>query len=168
MPMFEPLLSAPLAVQLHAFAAMVALLLGPVALFRQRRDRLHKTLGYFWVLAMAATIASSFVIFEIRLIGPFSPIHLLSLLATFGLVKGVRAAMRGDIATHMQTMRGLYFWALGIAGLFTLLPGRIIGRMLFADHQVAGFLSVLGMVIAVILWRRLRHSHTPSGRVLGV
>ena len=165
--MLEPLLSASPAVQIHAYGALVALLLGPVALFRSRRDRLHKAVGYVWVLAMATAIASSFVIFEIRLIGPFSPIHLLSLLAAYGLVKGVRAAIRRDIATHMISMRGLYFWALGVAGLFALTPGRIMARVLFPDHQLAGFLTVLGLAIAVILWRCLRRGRPPSGRASG-
>ncbi|HHB80300.1 MAG TPA: DUF2306 domain-containing protein [Aliiroseovarius sp.] len=156
--MFEPLLAAPPAIQFHAVAALTALTLGPLALFRRRRDRLHKVVGYIWVVAMAVTIATSFAIFEIRLAGPFSPIHLLSLLATYGLFTALRAAIRRDITTHQKAMRSLYFWALGIAGLFTLTPGRIMAQSLFADHQMVGFLGVLGVAAVFLVWRRLRHA----------
>lgn len=44
--MFEPLFNASLQIQLHVTAALVFILLGPFALYRTRRDRLHKTLGY--------------------------------------------------------------------------------------------------------------------------
>ena len=154
--MFEPLLSAPLAVQLHAFAAMAAIFLGPIALFRRRRDRVHKTLGYAWALAMAVTIASSFVIFQIRLFGPFSPIHLLSVLASYGLFTGIRAAIRRDISRHRETMRRLYFWALGVAGLFTLMPGRIMSRVLFPDAPVTGFVIAVGVAVAAVVVLRVR------------
>ncbi len=162
--MFEPLLSASPAIQIHAFAALAALFVGPLALFRRRRDRLHRAVGYIWVLAMAVTIASSFSVFEIRLVGPFSPIHLLSVLSAYSLVSGLRAARRRDIATHMRTMRALYFWALGIAGLFTLLPGRIMARVLFGEYQGAGFLVVLALAGAggVLLWRGRRRGGLPA------
>ena len=154
--MFEPLLSAPLAVQLHAFAAMAAMFLGPIALFRRRRDRVHKTSGYAWALAMAVTIASSFAIFQIRLFGPFSPIHLLSVLASYGMFTGIRAAIRRDISRHRETMRRLYFWALGVAGLFTLMPGRIMSRVLFPDAPVAGFVIAVGVAVAAVVVLRVR------------
>lgn len=154
--MFEPLLTAPAEIQFHAVSAIVALALGPVAIFRRRRDRLHKTLGYIWVLAMGVVIGSSFMIFEIRLIGPFSPIHLLSVFAAYNLYRGVRAAITGDISRHHKTMRGLYFWALGLAGLFTLMPGRIMGATLFGGAQTQGFWAalMLGVGIGLIVKRR--------------
>ncbi len=154
--MFEPLLSAPPEIQFHAFSATMALVLGPVAIFRRRRDRIHKTVGYIWVVAMATAIASSFMIFEVRLFGPFSPIHLLSLFAAYKLWRGVRSAIVGDIVRHRKTMRRLYFWALGAAGLFTLMPGRIMAQVFFADYQTQGFaaVSTLAAVFLLVKWLR--------------
>ena len=154
--MFEPLLNAPAEIQIHASSALLALALGPVAIFRRRRDQLHKALGYIWVLAMVAVIGSSFTIFEIRLFGPFSPIHLLSVFSAYTLYRGVRAAITGDISCHRKTMRGLYFWALGLAGLFTLLPDRIMGRVLLDAIQTQGFWMMLILVGAVALHLRRR------------
>jgi len=44
---------------LHVCAALLALCLGPFALFRTRRDRWHKIAGYVWVLAMIVAAVSS-------------------------------------------------------------------------------------------------------------
>ena len=55
----QPYLDASLIVQVHVIAAAMALFIGPFVLWRKRRDRLHKVLGYIWVLSFgfAAFIA---------------------------------------------------------------------------------------------------------------
>src|SRR3954466_10357813 len=75
---FAPLLDAAPAIPLHAFAAMAAFLLGAVQLAAPKGTLPHRTLGWIWVLLMVLVAASAFWIHEIRLWGPLSPIHLLS------------------------------------------------------------------------------------------
>ena len=74
------LLKAPVHIQFHVLCVVYALLIGPLAIFRPQRDRLHRWLGYSWVVALALTALISFFIFGFRVLGPFSPIHLLSVL----------------------------------------------------------------------------------------
>ena len=74
-----PLLDAAPAIPLHAFAAMSAFVLGLVQFAAPKGTLPHRTLGWIWVLLMAAVAASSFWIHQIRLVGPWSPIHLLSI-----------------------------------------------------------------------------------------
>ncbi|MBZ9799284.1 DUF2306 domain-containing protein [Mesorhizobium sp. ES1-4] len=76
-----PLFHASLLIQLHALAAIASILLGAVQLWRTKGDRLHQALGRVWVGLMALVALSSFFIWTIRLWGPFSPIHLLSVFA---------------------------------------------------------------------------------------
>lgn len=147
-----PILAADPIVQFHILAALTAIGLVPFALFRRRRDRVHKIAGYAWVSAMLATALSSFWISGIRLIGPFSPIHVLSLYTLFGVVMGVVQIRRGDRHSHEATMKAIAFWALGVAGLLTLLPGRLMNRALFGEAGEAGFSFVL--VVAVLLSAR--------------
>ena len=40
-------------------------------------------------------------------------------------------ARRGQVAAHRQTMRGLYLGGCLLAGVFTLLPGRFLGSLLW-------------------------------------
>ena len=76
-----PLLEAPGTIPLHAFAAMAAFALGIVQFAAPKGALPHRTIGWIWVLLMFAVAISSFWIHEIRLVGPFSPIHLLAIFA---------------------------------------------------------------------------------------
>ena len=116
-----PLLSAPFFVQLPVCAALCAIVIGPMVLWRKSRDRWHKRLGYTWVIAMAVTAISSFGISVGPIIGPFGPIHILSVSTIWGLWQGIAAARQRNIAKHQGYMRNLYFWALGVAGAVHLL-----------------------------------------------
>ncbi|WP_315780068.1 DUF2306 domain-containing protein [Bradyrhizobium sp. SZCCHNPS1003] len=128
---FAPLLAAEPAVLLHAVAAMSAFALGLVQFAAPKGTLPHRTIGWVWVALMAAVAASSFWIHTIRLVGPWSPIHLLSLYTLAVLPLAVWAAHRHRVAAHRRAMITLFSGALVIAGLFTLLPGRIMHKVVF-------------------------------------
>jgi len=153
-----PLLEAGLVIQTHAISATVAALLGPVIFYGRKGTKLHKRLGKVWVLAMGLAIISSAFIWQIRLVGPFSPIHLLTLLGAWGLVSGINHARKGRISAHQASMKGLYFWALGAAGVFTFMPGRVMSQMVFPAHPMAGFYLVLGGYVALLVARKIGRS----------
>ena len=48
----EPLLAAPLATRVHAFAAMAAFALGAAQLAAPKGTVPHRTIGWIWVLLM--------------------------------------------------------------------------------------------------------------------
>ena len=148
----SPLLSASPAIQIHVAAAVLAMPVGAFALLRRSRDPLHKMAGRLFAVLMAVTILSSFFIWSIRMIGPFSPIHVLSVLSTVTLVSSVVHIRRRQIAKHAAAMRALYWQALGIAGLFTLLPGRLMHRVIFGqDNWLAAGLVIAGG-LAALAW----------------
>ena len=149
----DPLLAAPAVIQIHAAAALLAIPLGLGAWLRRPRDGWHRALGYAWVVAMMLAALSAAFIFTIHLIGPFSPIHALVPVVLYALWRGVRFARAGRIGAHRATMTALYVQALGIAGLFTLLPGRIMGRVLFPEAPWAGFAAAALLLVAgLALW----------------
>ena len=166
MTSFAPLFNAPLEVQIHVAGALPALLLTPLVLWRRRRDRLHKLAGYAWVAAMAVTAISSFWITGFGVVGPFSPIHLLSVLTLVGLVTGVLAAILGQHRGHRAAMTNMS-WGLAAAGLLNFLPGRMTNRIVLGDAGWEGFalvaLAVLAAAAAVWLLRqRGRANHRPA------
>jgi len=126
-----PLLDAAPAIPLHAFAAMAAFVLGVVQLAAPKGTLPHRTLGWIWVVLMAVVALSSFWIHQIRLFGPWSPIHLLSIFTPIMLVFGVLAARRHNVRAHKITMISIFAGALVIAGLFTFVPGRIMHAVVF-------------------------------------
>lgn len=121
-----PILNANLAVQVHVTAVCVAIVLTPIQLLLERGSKAHRLVGRIWMMAFALTALSSFFIYTIRWLGPFSPLHILSVIALVSLFNAYRAARRGDIENHRWTILSLIVFALLGAGIFTLLPGRIM------------------------------------------
>lgn len=148
-----PLLNASLMIQIHVFCALLSMILVPVMLLRRKGDRLHKLIGRIWVLAMGLTALSSFAITEIRIVGPFSPIHGLSILTLYSLVAAILTARQGRIEAHKGHMLGAMTGLVG-AGVFTFLPGRLMSTTFFQGMEVAGFVGMLVLgAIGLIAWR---------------
>jgi uncharacterized membrane protein len=126
-----PLLAAPAVVQIHAFAALSALALGIVQ-FAAPKGRLpHRRIGWAWVALMALVAASSFGITSASRGHHYSWIHGLSAYVLVLLPLAVLAVRRGNIRRHRSAMAAMFFGGLVIAGAFTLMPGRIMGAVVF-------------------------------------
>ena len=135
----------PPMIAVHLTAALAALLVGPVALWARRghtagptthqRPRLHRAAGYAWVTLMLLTALSSLFIHDPALTGlfGFSPIHLFVPVTLLGLVQAFRQLFRGNVAGHRKTMLSLYLGACVGAGVFTLLPQRTLGQLVWGQ-----------------------------------
>ena len=115
----------------HAITALVAVIMGSIQLISAKGTKQHQVLGYLWVSMMMYVSISSFFISEIQLWGAFSPIHLLSAWTVVTLCTGIYFARTGNIKVHQLNMQLLYGLSLILTGLFTLLPNRVMGQMLF-------------------------------------
>ena len=122
----EALLIAENPIPSHALAAITALVLGIIQLTRRKGTTLHKYVGYVWVLLMLYVSFSSFFIHDLRLIGPFSPIHFLSVFTIGSVIYAIIMIRRGEITKHKKTMTLLFYLGLVLTGAFTLLPNRIM------------------------------------------
>jgi uncharacterized membrane protein len=118
-------------IQAHAYAAFAAIGLGAAQLTLPKGRMPHRAAGYVWAALMLTVAGTSLFIHTIRLIGPFSPIHLLSLLTLFAVPAAVHAARARQTRAHSRAMRQIYFLALMVTGLFTLWPGRIMHNVAF-------------------------------------
>jgi uncharacterized membrane protein len=127
-----PLLDAPPVIQVHAFAAIAAFAIGLVQLAAPKGTIPHRFIGWLWAFLMLTVAVSSLFIHKIRMWGPWSPIHLLSILVLLTLPLAVMHARRHDIAQHRLAMLMLFTAALVIAGGFTFLPGRIMHAVVFS------------------------------------
>ena len=129
----EPLLQAVAPIPLHAFAAMAAFGLGVVQIAAPKGTLPHRTLGWIWVALMATVAISSFWIHgeSFRLWRTWSPIHLLSIFTPVMLVLAVIRAKQHHVRAHAIIMASIFTGALVIAGVFTLVPGRIMHTAMF-------------------------------------
>jgi len=134
----SPLLEASPAIVLHATAAMGAFGLALIQFAAPKGTIPHRTIGWIWVALMLAVSLTSLLIHQIRLWGPWSPIHLLSVFTLLSLPLAVWAAHRHRVAAHRRAMISIFLGALVIAGVFTLLPGRIMHQVVFGEAPVGG------------------------------
>ncbi len=119
----------------HLVTALGALGLGIVLMLRPKGTADHRVLGWCWALLMGSTtVASAFMRdFQMPNWMGITPIHALTLLVAFMLPLGIWHARRGNVAAHRRTMRRLFAGACVIAGVFTLLPGRFLGTLLWKN-----------------------------------
>jgi uncharacterized membrane protein len=126
-----PLLAEPAVIQMHAFAAMAAFALGLVQFAAPKGTLPHRTIGAIWVVLMLVVAISSFWIHGIRLVGPWSPIHLISIFTLVMLPLGVWRAHTHQVNAHKWTMIWIFIGGLVIAGVFTFVPGRVMYAVAF-------------------------------------
>lgn len=112
----------------HIVTATAALVFGGITLAMRKGTHVHRLFGRLWVVLMAAT---ALVSFGIQRSGHFSVIHLLSAGSLLALTASIYAVVQGRIHAHRRGMTVTYI-ALAIAGVFTLLPGRRLGGLLWS------------------------------------
>ncbi|MDB5504301.1 MAG: hypothetical protein JWR89_4203 [Tardiphaga sp.] len=129
----NPLLEAVAPIPLHALAAIAAFVLGVMQLVAPKGTLPHRTLGWIWVALMLTVAISAFWIHghSFRLWRTWSPIHLLAIFAPVMLAIGVVRARRHRVRAHAIIMSSIFAGALVVAGLFTLVPGRIMHTVVF-------------------------------------
>jgi uncharacterized membrane protein len=118
------------AIWIHLAAALAALVLGAGIFLAKKGTFFHRIAGRSWALLMLVTIVSTI---WIKGNGNYSWIHLLSIGTFFGLAAAVTFAVTGRIRAHRKTIIGLYVGALVVAGAFTLVPSRLLGRALWTQ-----------------------------------
>ena len=128
-----PLLNASVPIQLHAVAAMSAFALGLLQFAAPKGTLPHRTVGFIWLALMLTVALSSFWIHEIRLWGPWSPIHLISIYVLIMVPVAIYFARRHNVRGHARTVVGMFLGGLVIAGLFTFVPGRIMHALTFGN-----------------------------------
>lgn len=130
-PDLAPILAAAPVIQLHLLSALTALAIGIILLAGVKGTTMHRTLGWAWVSAMAATAVSSLFIRELNG-GAFSFIHLLTGWTIIVLPMAVFMARRHKVRQHQRMMTGLFVGGLIVAGMFAFMPGRILFSVFFS------------------------------------
>lgn len=120
----------PAVVWLHLATIGVALVTTPILLLRPRGDRLHRLLGWTWVVAMFSTALISFSI-RLSNAGALSAIHLFSAATLIVVPVIVFSARTHRISRHRRGVRIAVSGALLSAGFFTFPFNRLLGAWLF-------------------------------------
>lgn len=126
----QPLLAAPLSVQVHVAAAVAALGVGAIILLLPKGTGFHRFLGWSWVGSMIVVAATS-----IAMIADFrngiNALHVFTAITVLSLWGGLAGIRRGNVRQHASSMVGLYIGGLIIAGVFAFIPGRTMWNVVF-------------------------------------
>ncbi|HHU44630.1 MAG TPA: DUF2306 domain-containing protein [Actinomycetales bacterium] len=138
--------TAPIIV--HASAAFLVLVLGPVNIFRPSRDRIHRILGRSWVLLMYVNCLASFFF---GLEDGFGFLHLLSVFTVVAVTAGVVMIRRGNLVAHRANMVGSYIGTLIAFSFAVLAPDRLIWTTA-ANRPIAMAASVGALLAVAAAW----------------
>jgi uncharacterized membrane protein len=136
---FDPLLRAPLAVQIHVATVGAAFLLGAWQIFLSTKgSRPHRKLGSLYIALMLVTAAAAFFVRTPSLPGMpsfrgFTPIHLFIPVVLVNVSLTLFALRTRRFKLHRATMMGLFLSGIGIAGALAFTPGRIMHAVVFGE-----------------------------------
>jgi uncharacterized membrane protein len=119
---------APVAIKAHLSAVIAALAIGVFLMTGRKGVLLHRLLGWIWSAFMVTAAASGLFINSAQ---GFNPIHLFSVFVLWAVPSAVYAARRHNVARHGRTMSGAFWGGLIVAGLFAVLPGRLMWLVFF-------------------------------------
>ena len=129
-PNLSLLAAASPAVQAHVAAVALAIVIGGVLFAGVKGTRLHRWLGWSWVVFMAVTAVSSLFIRQINT-GHFSWLHLFAGWTLLAMPIAIVAVRRRKVRLHARTMTGLFVGGLVVAGGFAFMPGRLMWSVFF-------------------------------------
>ena len=141
----QPLLQAPVFIQIHATLALTALVLGAVQFLAPKGTIPHRAVGYIWVSLMGLMLISAFINHDIFAYGLFSPkvcshgkftcasIHILSIGTFFALPYAVLHARYGNIKYHRAMMFSLFMIVLVLGTILTTIPHRIMHSVVYGE-----------------------------------
>lgn len=138
----------PAVILVHAGAAFLVLLIGPINIFRPRRDAVHRTLGRTWVALMYITCGSSFFF---GLEDGFTLLHGLSVFTIITVSLGVLGIVRGNRRAHAGNMIGSYIGTVVAFGFAALLPNRLIWTTA-VTNPIALFLFAAALAAVAASW----------------
>jgi uncharacterized membrane protein len=129
----DPLLGAPTLVQLHAVAGLLALVLGGLRLAWTGREPVERGLGWSFLGLLVVAAGSSLLLTPpdgaVRLLG-VTPHHGFAVLALAGAGAAVVAAGYGKRLARQRIMTATFAGVLLMAGLFEMIPGRLLNAVL--------------------------------------
>lgn len=120
----------PLAIKLHLYAAVGAVVLGAVLMSMRKGRTFHRIAGWTWVSLVSLVAGSSIFITQLNH-GHWSLLHLFTGWTLLMLPLAVIAARRRNLERHRQTMMGLFYGGFVINGFIAMIPGRTVWHLFF-------------------------------------
>jgi uncharacterized membrane protein len=132
MDRLAPLLQASPAIQIHVFAAVLAIGLGAWQFLARKGTFPHRVIGWIWVVLLASICISSFFIPGSWHIGPVSVFHVLSAYTLWALFMGAKAARDGEVADHKSYMAWIFGLSIVLSAVIAVgSSGGVLNEVFF-------------------------------------
>lgn len=141
---------------IHSTSSIAALVLGSVNLLQIKGTKIHKVLGWIFIVCMFISAATSFGIHN----NTFSVIHILSLLVIIWLsraIYAIRFKPKNWLYIHASSIGSAYI-AILIAGV-----GVFVRKILLPGNSNAGYIaSVFTAIICLYLLIKMTYKYKTS------
>jgi len=152
--------------RLHFILAMVALFTGPVVFRREKGTRVHRILGYVYVLSMLCVNISALTMYKLS--GGFNLFHFFAITSLITIVPGWLCAVAARVRKDPRLINPHYFfmsWSYyGLLAAFISQVATQMGDNPFGlgirPYVLIGVGTGLGCIVAALL------IHTRANRIL--
>jgi hypothetical protein len=137
---------------IHLVAAICSMVTGTMILIIEKGTGLHKKTGYFYVLSMAVTLITAFMIY--RLWGGWGVFHYAAVISSVTLLGGMipvltRYPTNSYLFFHFSFM---YWSVMGLYGAFFAEIMTRVPPLIFSDGaSVSIFLNITGLTVAIVM-----------------
>lgn len=129
-PNLKLLATASMAIKIHLATVLAAFAIATAQMVLPKGRDLHRVMG--WTLATLLIITATASLFIRNPTGGFgSPFIVFSVWTLVGVPMALAAARAHKVRRHAGIMTGFYTGALVIAGVLTLIPGRLLWWVFF-------------------------------------
>ncbi|MBN8511662.1 MAG: hypothetical protein J0L79_01340 [Rickettsiales bacterium] len=138
---------------IHSISSITALVLGSINLLQIKGTRIHKVLGWIFIICMFISASSSFGIYNKK----FSLMHILSSLVIIWLfmaIYAIRFKPKSWLYIHASSIGSAYI-AILIAGV-----GVVVRKILLPGNSNAGYISsVFTAIICIYLLNKMTNKY---------
>ena len=129
---------------IHLISAIAALAIGTLVLILNKGTRLHKNLGYGYVVSMVVLNITAFTIY--RLFGRFGPFHIAAIASTSTLIAGIIPPL---FFRHKKSWIILHFSFMyySVIGLYAAFVSEVMVRV----SEIRFWWSVMGATLIVMV-----------------
>ena len=128
----------------HFFAALIALVIGPVSFLRRKGDRLHRLLGYTYVSVMAVVNVSALTMYELT--GGPNLFHFFAALSLATIVPGVWCVLRARRTGRRELLIShYYFMSWSYFGLLAAFVSQVATQVRVMPGGIPPFVAVGGL-----------------------
>lgn len=141
---------------IHSISSIVALSIGSANLLQIKGTKIHKVLGWMFIVCMFISAISSFGIYKNK----FSFIHILSLFVIMWLSRAI-------YAIRLKPENWLYIHAISIGGAYIAIliagVGVFVRKILLPGNSNAGFAaSVFAAIILIYFLNKMTDKYKTS------